>query len=54
MATLKKNMVVMLAALLLFLLTVTAFFPGEMSPDSYQQLGQALTGLYNDFHAPKP
>jgi hypothetical protein len=52
MATLKKNMVVMLAALLLFLLTVTAFFPGEMSPDSYQQLGQALTGLYNDFHAP--
>jgi hypothetical protein len=52
MASIKKNLIVILTTLLFFLLTVTAFFPGEMSPDSYQQLNQALTGVYTDFHAP--
>jgi hypothetical protein len=50
--SLKNNLVVVLASFLLFLLTVTAFFPGQMSPDSYMQLDQALTGVYTDFHAP--
>jgi hypothetical protein len=39
----------MLAVWTLYLL---AFWPGEMSPDSMAQWGQALTGAYTDAHPP--
>jgi hypothetical protein len=39
----------MLAVWIFYLL---AFWPGEMSPDSMTQWGQALTGTYTDAHPP--
>jgi len=39
----------MLAVWILYLLS---FWPGEMSPDSLSQWGQALTGAYTDAHPP--
>lgn len=44
-----------LAVVLVFLaacMTLSAFFPGHHSPDSLDQLSQALTGRYADWHPP--
>jgi hypothetical protein len=46
------NMAVISGALLMFFLTVLAFFPGGMSPDSITQVAEASTGLYSDGHPP--
>ncbi|NBX68681.1 MAG: hypothetical protein EBR01_06945 [Proteobacteria bacterium] len=35
-----------------FLNALLTFYPGSMSPDSYDQLRQALTNHYNDWHPP--
>ncbi|HEY9176249.1 MAG TPA: hypothetical protein VIN07_01100 [Flavipsychrobacter sp.] len=35
-----------------FLLNYLTYFPGFMSPDSFDQFGQALRGEYDDWHPP--
>lgn len=38
--------------ILYFCLSITAFYPGFMSPDSLNQYSQAITGDYSDWHPP--
>ncbi len=49
---LRDNWFVLLGSFLFFLLTVVAFFPGEMTADTYDQLIQANVGVFLDGHPP--
>lgn len=35
-----------------FIINFVAFYPGFMTPDSFQQYSQSITGNYNDWHPP--
>jgi len=41
-----------LICLVSFLIFFAVFFPGLMSKDSFNQLGQSMTGVYDDWHPP--
>ena len=48
----RLNGIVVLFPILMVFLTINAYFPGKMSPDSFGFLEQALTRQFGDMHPP--
>ncbi len=47
-----ENQFLIILSILFFLLTIFAFYPGEMSTDTLYQYSQALSGHFSDLHPP--